>query len=161
MTSLILLLCKYSLTPIIRNLRWNKSAKKMLLSLYRLTWLVCFPPITLFTLFTNYGISESKWMFYNIILFDGAYFLLAVMVVGDKSSWWKMANKLAVLAGYWPYWQRCTSVEGTSWLGPARPVVCLLSVQIPTIQAPLQGLCTSSVGEALIWGWALINFFCL
>ena len=32
-------------------------------------------------------------------------------------------------------------------LGPARPVVCLLSVQIPTLQALLQGLCTSSVGE--------------
>ena len=31
-------------------------------------------------------------MLYNIILFDGAYFLLAVMVVGDKSSWRKMAN---------------------------------------------------------------------
>ena len=33
-------------------------------------------------------------------------------------------------------------------MGPARPVVCLLSVQIPTLQAPLQGLCISSVGEA-------------
>ena len=31
-------------------------------------------------------------MLYNIMLFDDGYFLLAVMVVGDKSSWQKMAN---------------------------------------------------------------------
>ena len=37
-------------------------------------------------------VKSGKWMLYNIILFDGAYFLLAVMVVGDKSSWRKMAN---------------------------------------------------------------------
>ena len=36
------------------------------------------------------------------ILFDGAYFLLAVMVEGDKSSQLRMANYPAVLAGYWP-----------------------------------------------------------
>ena len=28
----------------------------------------------------------GKWMLYNIILFDGAYFLLAVMVVGQGLS---------------------------------------------------------------------------
>ena len=37
-------------------------------------------------------VKSDKWMLYNIILFDGAYFLLAVMVVGDKSCWRKMAN---------------------------------------------------------------------
>ena len=38
-------------------------------------------------------VKSGKWMLYKyIILFDGAYFLLAVMVVGDKSSWRKMAN---------------------------------------------------------------------
>ena len=37
-------------------------------------------------------VKSGKWMLYDIILFDGAYFLLAVMVVGDKSSWRKMAN---------------------------------------------------------------------
>ena len=34
-------------------------------------------------------VKSSKWMLYKIILFDGAYFLLAVMVVRDKSSWRK------------------------------------------------------------------------
>ena len=34
------------------------------------------------------------------ILFDGAYFLLA-LVVGDESSLLRMANQLAVLASYW------------------------------------------------------------
>ena len=34
------------------------------------------------------------------ILFDGAYFLLAVMVEGDESSQLKRANQQAVLAGY-------------------------------------------------------------
>ena len=37
-------------------------------------------------------VKSGKWVLYNIILFDGAYFLLVVMVVGDKSSWRKMAN---------------------------------------------------------------------
>ena len=36
------------------------------------------------------------------ILFLGAYFLLAVMVEGDESSWLKRADQLEVLAGYWP-----------------------------------------------------------
>ena len=36
------------------------------------------------------------------ILFDAAYFLLAVMVEGDRNSWLRMANKPAVLTGYWP-----------------------------------------------------------
>ena len=37
-----------------------------------------------------------------IILFKGAYFLLAVMVEGDESSQLRIANLLAVLAGYQP-----------------------------------------------------------
>ena len=36
------------------------------------------------------------------ILFNGAYFLLAVMVERDESSRQRMANWPAVLAGYWP-----------------------------------------------------------
>ena len=36
------------------------------------------------------------------IFFDGAYFLLAVIVEGDESSWLRMANWPAVLAGYRP-----------------------------------------------------------
>ena len=36
------------------------------------------------------------------ILFDDAYFLLAVMVEGDESSRLRMPNQPAVLAGYWP-----------------------------------------------------------
>ena len=36
------------------------------------------------------------------ILFDGAYFLSAVMVEGDKSSQLTMAKKPVVLAGYQP-----------------------------------------------------------
>ena len=39
---------------------------------------------------------------YFTMLFDGASFLLAVMVEGDESSRLKMANQPAVLAGYWP-----------------------------------------------------------
>ena len=31
-------------------------------------------------------VKSGKWMLYNIILFDGAYFLLAVMVVGQGLS---------------------------------------------------------------------------
>ena len=44
-------------------------------------------------------------------------------------------------------------------MGPARPVVCLLSVQIPSLQAALQGLCTSSVGEASLAVWKLLAWY--
>ena len=38
----------------------------------------------------------------NNYLFDGAYFLLSVIVEGDESSQLRMANEPAVFFGYWP-----------------------------------------------------------
>ena len=35
---------------------------------------------------------EMEWMLYKIILLDGAYLLLAVMMEGDESGWLRMAN---------------------------------------------------------------------
>ena len=145
------LLCKYSLTPIIRNFAMKQKRKKDVVVIVSVDLIGLLPTnhiIYIIYKLWHIRFKSGKWMPYNIILFDGAYFLLAVMVVGDESSWLKMANKLAVLAGWWPYWQRCTSVEGMSWTGHARPVVCLLSVQIPTLQAQLQSLRTSPDGEA-------------
>ena len=129
------------MTAIIRNLRWNKSAKKMLLSSYRLTWLVSFPPITLFTLFTNYGTSESNLA---NILFDGAYFLLAVMVVGDKVA----GERWLTSWQFWPATGPALHFCGRHELIRPCKASSLSAVSSDTLQAPLQGLCTSSVGEA-------------
>ena len=46
--------------------------------------------------------TEKQMLCNNNYLFDGAYFLLSVIVEGDESSHLRMANEPAVFFGYWP-----------------------------------------------------------
>ena len=55
--------------------------------------------------------QTGKRILYNIILFDGAYFLLAVMA-GGVSNQLRMANEPAVLAGYPPLLRALVNKNG-------------------------------------------------
>ena len=65
------------------------------------------------------------------ILFDGAYFLLALMVEGDESSWLRMANYPVVLAGYRP------SLTALLWLKTVNQwqtsIPCRTQKQLPQL----------------------------